>query len=43
MKKFFKKLSDNKGWSIATMVELLVAFAIVIIVLSIAIYFNKFV
>ncbi len=42
MKKLFKKLS-NKGWSMATMVELLIAFAFVILVLSIAIYLNKFV
>ncbi len=43
MKKWFKKLSNNRGWSIATMIELLIAFAFVIIVLSIAIYLNKFV
>ncbi len=42
MKKFFNRLGD-RGWSIATMVELLIAFGIVILVLSIAIYLNKFV
>ena len=42
MKKFFKKIG-NSGWSISTMVELLIAFGIVIIILSIAIALNKFV